>query len=71
VNGLSGGMGKPGNVRSGSRRDGVDGSCMKDMLQFIGVPVVGQEAKRTNVQRVEPNVVLTIRKSFIPVFGTG
>jgi hypothetical protein len=30
-------------------RDEVDGSCMKDMLQLIGVPVFGQAAKRTNV----------------------
>jgi hypothetical protein len=35
---------------------------MKDMLQLIGVSVVGQAAKRTNVQRVELYVVLTLRK---------
>jgi hypothetical protein len=44
---------------------------MKDMLQLIELPVVEQAAKGTNVQRVELYVVLTIRKSFLPVFGTG
>jgi hypothetical protein len=44
---------------------------MKDMLQLIGVSVVGQAAKRTNIQRVVLYVVLTLRKSFLPVIETG
>jgi hypothetical protein len=43
---------------------------MKFMLQLIEVSVVGQAAKRANVQRVILYIVLTLKKSFLPVFET-
>jgi hypothetical protein len=44
---------------------------MKDMLQLIGVSVVGQATKRTNLQTGVLYVVLTLRKSFLPVLEIG